>query len=96
MEVLILVTCRDAAAIAAPLAQSCTRAGISWGAFFTNDGVEALQDTAVAGAMAGASRAVACQESWNRYLPERACPVELGSQTDNSAMLADAERIVSL
>jgi len=96
MQLLILVTCAGAGASAAPLAQACTRAGISWGAFFTNDGVRTLADAGVAAAMSGASRAVACQESWNRFLADKSCPVELGSQTDNSSMIADAQRIVSL
>lgn len=96
MELLMLVTCAESGAIAGGLAQACNRAGISWGVFFTNDGVRNLVDAGLAEAMAGASRAVACQESWNRFLPEADCPVELGSQTDNSALLAEAHRIVSL
>ena len=82
--------------IAAPLARACNRARIRWGVFFTNDGVCTLNDGALAEAMSGASRAVACQESWNRFVPDRDCPVELGSQTDNSALIAEAEHILSL
>jgi hypothetical protein len=39
---------------------------------------------------------VVCEESWHRFCPGSACPVELGSQTVNSALVGEAQRVVSL
>ena len=44
----------------------------------------------------GAARAVVCEESWHRFCPDSPCPVELGSQTVNSALMGEAQRVVSL
>lgn len=96
MELLIIVTSAKSGTVLMPLAQACRRANINWGVFFTNDGVQALADTGISEAMQSMDRAVACQESWQRFVPESECPVELGSQTNNSVMVAEAARIVSL
>jgi hypothetical protein len=39
---------------------------------------------------------VVCEESWHRFLPGLACPVEAGSQTSNSALMGEARKVVSL
>ena len=96
MDVLVIVTTRSAGSVLIPLGEALGRRRVCWGAFFTNDGVETLQDEKVVGALASGERAVVCQESWNLHLPGVECPVELGSQTNNSALVAAAERIVSL
>lgn len=96
MEILLLVTNPDAGDSLRSLGMACTRAGIDWGAFFTNDGVTLLRDREIAEAMQGAASAIACMESWERYMTDADCPLELGSQTDNSALMGRARRIVSL
>jgi len=96
MELLIVVTTSESGAILAPLARACTRAGIKWGAFFTNDGVRSLLDEEVRSALEASHQSVACQDSWNLCLEGLDCPVELGSQTTNSAMLSVTRRVISL
>ena len=96
MDLLLLVTTGEANHVLAPLARALKRQNVNWCAFFTNDGVTTLREKAVVEAIAGAGRAVVCQDSWERYLPGVACPVELGSQTTNSALVAEARRILSL
>ncbi len=96
MELLILVTHPDAGPILGPLARACARAGISWGVFFTHDGVGLLRDPGLCRALAPAGRAVACLESWRHCMRDDPCPVELGSQTDASALMGRARRVVSL
>lgn len=96
MDLLVIVTTRSARSVLVPLGEALGRRRVRWGAFFTNDGVENLQDQAVLGALASGERAVVCQESWSHHLPGVECPVELGSQTNNSALVAAAERILSL
>ncbi len=96
MDVLLVVTTEAAAPLLARLGEALGRKGAVWAAFFTNDGVKSLLDSRVQGALASSARKVACQESWQRHLPNAECPVELGSQTDNSALIAAAQRLVSL
>jgi len=39
---------------------------------------------------------VVCEESWHRFCPSLDCPVEYGSQTINSGLMAKAVRVVAL
>lgn len=96
MDVMVMITTRDSGRIAVPLMQALSRAGATWGCFFTNDGVELLLDDACRTAVKSAQRAVTCEHSWVAASIGGACPVELGSQTINSAMMTEAGRVVSL
>jgi len=82
--------------VAAALARACARAGVAWSCFLTNDGVRALADPDVVAALKPAARAVVCEHSWHQHMGGAACPVELGSQTVNSALMVEAGRVVSL
>lgn len=79
-----------------PLAAACIRAGRSFAVFFTHEGVRALDDPALVDAVRGAQTAAVCEESWHRFAPDADCPVALGSQTNNSALIGAAIRVVSL
>jgi len=96
MDLLLLVTHPQAGVITESLARACNRAGIEWAVFFTNDAVELLADPGLFSAVSQGGRVIACQDSWNRYMPGRDCPVDLGSQTNNSELVAQARRVVSL
>ncbi|MCB1759623.1 MAG: hypothetical protein KDI68_07545 [Gammaproteobacteria bacterium] len=96
MDILLLLTHPEAGPIARGLALACQRAGIDWGLFVTNDGVKALADPDTARALAAATPAIVCQDSWNAHMQGGDCPLTLGSQTNNSALVAEAVRIVSL
>lgn len=96
MDLMLHVSSADAARIVGPLAAACARAGIAWGCFFTNDGVRVLADASLVAGLAGAAKTVVCEHSWHHYMGDAECPVELGSQTANSAMMAEAERVVGL
>lgn len=96
MDVLLHVTTPDAVRIAAPLGRALTAQGASWGCFMTNDGVRALDDAAFATALAGAARVAVCEHSWEQHMHGRECPAEQASQTLNSALMAEAGRVVSL
>jgi hypothetical protein len=82
--------------IAAALARACARAGVTWSCFLTNDGVRALADSDVVAALKPAARVAVCEHSWRQHMNDAPCPVELGSQTINSALMAEAGRVVSL
>jgi hypothetical protein len=95
MDLLIVVSSREAAPILEPMARACGRAGVDWGAFFTHDGVTVLGDTAIVEALQAARVSVVCGESWAQHAGGE-CPVRLGSQTDHSALVGEAARVVSL
>lgn len=96
MDVMYVVSNREALTILRPLLQASKRRGVSWGCFFTDSGVEVLDDAGVRDIMSCATKAVACEFSWKRYREEAPCPIAMGSQTNHSAMAADATHIVSL
>lgn len=95
-DLMIHVGSADGARLLVPLARACGRAGIAWTCFLTHDGVAALGDSATVAALVPARRTVACEASWHRHGDGSPCPVELGSQTVNSALMAEARRVVSL
>jgi len=96
MDLLILVTHPDAAPMVKSLARACARAGIEWGVFFTHEGVRLLQDPELCEVLRQARTAVACLDSWSRCMRDDPCPVEMGSQTDSSALAGRARQVISL
>lgn len=96
MDVLLHITTPEAARVAAALGRALSAEGASWSCFLTNDGVAALNDTTFAAATEGAARVAVCEHSWDLHMAGQDCPVERGSQTVNSALMAEAARVVSL
>lgn len=96
MKILFHVATEAGAQLLLPLALACRRGGHAFGVFVTHDGVRGLLDERLQSALGGAARAVVCEESWHRFCPGSPCPVELGSQTVNSALMGEAQRVVSL
>lgn len=96
LDLLIVLSTDRAAGVFVPLARAAARRRVVLGCFFTNDGVKLLADAAVQDVMRNASVAVACEHSWERNMKGVSCPVDLGSQTDHSALVAQAARVVAL
>lgn len=96
MDILFHVSTAAGGRLLYPLLLAADRADCRVGAFFTHEGVFGLRDTDLAAALTRVERAVVCEESWHRFLPELACPVEAGSQTTNSALMGEARKVVSL
>jgi hypothetical protein len=96
MNILFHVSTPGGGALLLPLAQAAQRAGTSFAAFFTHEGVLGLKTEALVSALKVAERAVVCEESWHRFCPSLDCPVEYGSQTINSGLMAKAVRVVAL
>ncbi len=96
MDVLLHLTTPDSARIAAPLGHALTERGATWGCFLTNDGVTALADADFLAASKKAERIAVCETSWDMHMQGRTCPAEKGSQTINSALIAEAAKVVSL
>lgn len=96
MNILFHVSTAEGGRLLEPLALAAQRVGASFGAFFTHEGVVGLKDDGLVAALAAAERAVVCEESWHRICPGIDCPVELGSQTSNSALMGEAGKVVGL
>lgn len=96
MNLLFHVSTPGGGSLVLPLALAAQRAGASYAAFFTHEGVRGLQQPALLLALDQAERAVVCEDSWHRFCPGVDCPVEKGSQTINSALMAAADRVVAL
>lgn len=96
MDLLIIVSTEKSGAIADALGQAATRAGLNWAVFFTNDGVKTLTNQSFCGTLNKASTAIACQESWRQHIGDSPCPIQSGSQTSNSELVGNANRIISL
>ena len=95
-QILFEVSSGDAASVLVPLARACDRNAVTWSCFFTGDGVKTLTRDDVLATIAGAARSVACEVSWEQHMGDQPCPVETGSQTVNSAMFGDVDKVVSL
>ena len=96
MDLMYIVSHRDALPVLLPLLRASKRRGVQWSCFFTDSGVEALDSQELQNLLSCAAKAVACEFSWERYRAGTHCPIEAGSQTNNSAMTAEARHIVSL
>jgi len=96
MELLLIVSSDASRAMVGALAGACARSGVAWGCFFTDRAVRLLGDSDFVAGIKAAQRAVVCEHSWQCYMAARHCPLELGSQTTNSAMAAGAARIIGL
>lgn len=96
LDLLLVVSTDRGAGVLVPLVSAARRRGTALGCFFTNDGVKLLADAGMRAAVQGAREAVACEHSWARFMGDARCPVELGSQTDHSALVARATRVVAL
>jgi hypothetical protein len=96
MDILLHITSPEAAATAAALGRAFNAEGAAWGCFLTNDGVKVLADDDFAAASSRAARLAVCEHSWDLHMAGQDCPAERGSQTVNSALMAEAARVVSL
>ncbi len=96
MDIVFFVSTPESGHHLASLAKACVRRGVRFACFFTNDGVKALASDDVQHVLTDAEEAVACEHSWAQFRPNETCPVTLGSQTQNSALVARARRVVSL
>ena len=95
MDVMILVSSRESATLFRHLGTALNRGGIKWACFSTNDGVELMKNKTIVEIVAACDQASVCEHSWQKSSND-SCPVELGSQTQNSLMMSNASRVVSL
>ena len=96
IKILFEVASGKAAEVLVPLARACNRNSIPWACFFTGNGVNNLVGEDVKDIITGAIKAVACEVSWELYMGDDTCPIETGSQTSNSALVGETDKVVSI
>ncbi len=96
LDLLLIISTPDSGRVLLPLAGACQRKGLRWSCFFTNDGVRILENPAMVHAIRCADDLIACEHSWARFEGETPCPITLGSQTNNSALVSRAEKVIGL
>ena len=96
LDLLLIISTPDSARVLLPLAGACQRRGLRWSCFFTNDGVRVLEDPAMVHSIRCADDLIACEHSWARFEGGTPCPVTLGSQTNNSALVGRAAKVIGL
>ena len=95
MEILFLVSRAESAPTLRALLRACARRRVPCGCFLTGPAAALAHDPETETALRACARAVVCEYSWERFGRGQSL-VSLGSQTDSSAMAAQARRIVSL
>ena len=79
MDVLLIISNPASEQVALGLAAAATRSKVTWGAFFTNDGVKVLGNAEFAATIANAESAIACKRGWSRKIgPCHAGPGSIG------------------
>ena len=94
--ILFVVTRPDGGRILTNLLRACSRVNQEASCFFTNDGISVLDDPVVLNTVQDAKEAFVCLESWHNFKGDIESPVEEGSQTQHSRLIAEASTIVSL
>jgi hypothetical protein len=96
MKILFVISNPESIQALIGLVDACARRNHPFLCFFTGGGVEILRDSKVINAISKAEQAVVCEFSWRKYFPNKQSPIEEGSQTNHSAMISHAEKVVSL
>ena len=96
MKILFVISNPETADVLKGISEACSRANQEYLCFFTGDGVKLLQENKIVTAIQSAERNVACEHSWEKHFSTQKMPIEKGSQTDHSAMIAMVDRVVSL
>lgn len=96
MKILFVISNPESTQALIGLARACVRRNQSFLCFFTGDGVKTLGNSKVIEAISQAEQAIVCEFSWGKYFSNQLSPIEEGSQTDHSAMIRIAKKVVSL
>ena len=96
MKILFVISNPKTSEVLKGISEACSRAKQEYLCFFTGDGVQLLQDEKIISVIQTAERNVACEHSWEKHFSTQELPIEKGSQTDHSGMIAMVDRVVSL
>ncbi len=95
MEILFLVSRSESAPALRALLWACARRRVACGCFLTGPAAALAGNPQIETDLRACIGAAVCGYSWERF-GRGSCLVPLGSQTDSSAMAAQARHIVSL
>ena len=96
MKILFVISNPKTADVLQGISEACSRANQAYLCFFTGDGVKLLGDEKIIMTIQTAERNVVCEHSWEKHFSSQPLPIERGSQTDHSGMIAMVDRVISL
>ena len=96
MNILLVISHNNLENFLHPLLEKFNEREIKFSCFFTGTGVLNLTDSKLLKVLDISSKAIVCHQSWNKYFPEKKSPIEEGSQTNLSEMIAGDYKVLSL
>lgn len=96
MNILLVISHNDLEKFLQPLLEKFNERKINFSCFFTGTGVLNLTDSKLLKILNISSKAIVCHQSWEKYFPEKKSPIEEGSQTNLSEMIAGDYKVFSL
>ena len=96
MNILLVISHNNLENFLHPLLEKFNEREIKFSCFFTGTGVLNLTDSKLLKVLDISSKAIVCHQSWEKYFPEKKSPIEEGSQTNLSEMIAGDFKVVSL
>jgi len=96
MNILLVISHNNLENFLHPLLEKFNEREIKFSCLSTGTGVLNLTDSKVLKVLDISSKAIVCHQSWNKYFPEKKSPIEEGSQTNLSEMIAGDYKVFSL
>jgi len=69
---------------------------INFQCFFTGSGVLNLEEKKLITLLEKSSSSIVCHQSWQKFFKEKQSPIDEGSQTNLSEMIAKEVKVISL
>jgi hypothetical protein len=96
MNILLVISHADLENFLHPLLEKLNEREINFSCFFTGTGVLNLSNSKLLKSLNNSSKAIVCHQSWEKYFPKKKSPIEEGSQTNLSEMIAGDYKVFSL
>ena len=96
MNILLVISHEDLENFLQPLLEKFNERKINFSCFFTGIGVLNLSDSKLLNVLNNSAKAIVCHQSWEKYFPEKKSPIEEGSQTNLSEIIAGDYKVFSL
>ena len=96
MNLLLIVSHKNLEAFLCPFISQLVERGIQFQCFFTGEGVLNLEQSELIDLLKKSSSSVVCHQSWQKFFNKTSSPINEGSQTNLSEMIADQVKVVSL
>lgn len=96
MNILLVISHDNLENFICPLITKFIERKIDFQCFLTGSGVMNLNKKEVVALINKGEKSIVCHQSWQRYFGEKKPPIDEGSQTNLSEMIAEDIKVVSL